>query len=97
MRISDWSSDVCSSDLLFLRRQAAGGDELDLDVVDRVLDDLELPDLRNLGVEHIAEEGPGPAAVRVDQHVAGTAQDAGQHRQPEIGRAACREGGCQYG
>src|SRR3546814_2169529 len=92
MRISDWSSDVCSSDLL------------DLDVVDRVLDDLELPDLRNLGVEHIAEEGPGPAAVRVDQHVAGTAQDAGQHRQPaaaraggadQIGRASCRERVCQ--
>src|SRR3546814_19386940 len=62
---------------LFLRRQAAGGDELDLDLVDRVLDDMELPDARNLGVEHISEEGPGPPAVRADQHVSGSAQAAG--------------------
>src|SRR3546814_9985832 len=33
MRISDWSSDVCSSDLLFQRIDMGGGEVADMDIV----------------------------------------------------------------
>src|SRR3546814_18177003 len=78
MRISDWSSDVCSSDL----EQDAG-------------------DIRP-GFEHASDQSFRPAhglafvyalaAARVEK-----AEPPGTRcRRTEIGRASCRERGCQY-
>src|SRR3546814_9780135 len=81
MRISDWSSDVCSSDLL-----DGVGDPVDLgDEVARVRDGdaVLLGDLGRDGRRSLAH---GPAGGRGgDQHPA------------QIGRASCRERVCQYG
>src|SRR3546814_10195448 len=82
MRISDWSSDVCSSDL-----DARSGDESrngDVQVADVVVQrraellDLVLPDADLAGPDAELEE-----AVR-------------EVANEEIGRASCRERVCQY-
>src|SRR3546814_8151267 len=85
-RISDWSSDVCSSDLLllgleqriegmeeFFLRGVLAGEELDVvdeQRVDRAEAQLEL--VHALGAQGL------------------------DHRTDEIGRASCRERVCQY-
>src|SRR3546814_4969218 len=88
MRISDWSSDVCSSDLrrLLLRKQhqqrIANARLMQLENVDgmrvaRHQLHLHLQEARVVGFEIDHER-------RVERHV-------------EIGRASCRERVCQYG
>src|SRR3546814_20844274 len=99
MRISDWSSDVCSSDLL---QHLLIGDFIDL------------PRLRNdawIGGVDAVDIGEDVAAVGVqcggerNRRRIGTA--AAERRDPvsrrqsmkagdEIGRASCRERVCQY-
>src|SRR3546814_16723839 len=93
MRISDWSSDVCSSDLLWvggvavlaesvLRRAAGAGA------------DIGEPGLHVIGragavvVGAVAQRGGGEVAQRagVDLGI----------RRGEIGRASCRGRVCQY-
>src|SRR3546814_1609177 len=88
MRISDWSSDVCSSDL--------GGDQDGLVLVEVVLQQalvelLAVEDVQAQGglVEH---QQPGvdrhhQRQVQLHDHALG---------EFEIGRASCRERGCQY-
>src|SRR3546814_4302160 len=68
MRISDWSSDVCSSDLAAWRRLRASG-------LSPAFDIKSLPQLGGLSLRRVA------AALQI----------------PQIGRAPCRERGCQYG
>src|SRR3546814_17719071 len=98
MRISDWSSDVCSSDLGEGRDGRIGGDAGEEIFARR--DDL-------VGVaaksETITEHHPH------DHRECGDGEDLGQHRchvlgadeaavkqRKEIGRASCRESVCQY-
>src|SRR3546814_17709820 len=105
MRISDWSSDVCSSDLLLadVAHQAV--------VVERGLADLDQQGGRLAGADALADGGDGVAddvavdfpkqavflgdlqeAQRLDQlAVAGVQAQEGQ-----IGRASCRERVCEY-
>src|SRR3546814_9919404 len=90
MRISDWSSDVFSSDLRpgprrrQLRRPAA---------------------LRTQQLRPVAGTAAVPRAAAEDQRRRGLVELPRQRRQllqaarrpvPEIGRASCRERGCQY-
>src|SRR3546814_2049942 len=80
MRISDWSSDVCSSDL--------DPHELGLPWLDRGCHRLDgVPDRRVVDAPQLLDlvEQAERAAVRVvrEDHV-------------EIGRASCRERVCQY-
>src|SRR3546814_2707340 len=76
MRISDWSSDVCSSDLCaWLRPRSCSSGSAEARPA-RHAGPVEWPHARNL---HIAGQ---PASDR-----AALAQ---------IGRASCRERGCQY-
>src|SRR3546814_3475639 len=82
MRISDWSSDVCSSDLPERRQDVGRQVQLDRAVVEL---DVELA-LRRLPGEGRGDFGGHGFGT---QPVAG----AGQH---EIGRASCRERVCQY-
>src|SRR3546814_11550842 len=59
MRISDWSSDVCSSDLAEKHRGLlADGDHVDLDALV-----LPLPDLAQQLAEQVVVEAAGEAAV----------------------------------
>src|SRR3546814_16778486 len=82
MRISDWSSDVCSSDLLapgFPERAAIGGVAL------RILRDglCPGPDCRVQALVYSSSPLVQGRAGRIDA-------------QMEIGRASCRERVCQY-
>src|SRR3546814_5210642 len=85
MRISDWSSDVCSSDLDHRLRQASQAQ-------DRARKQL-LQRHRFARVARclVTEHGdlqiePGAETVAV----------GGKHDHAEIGRASCRESVCQY-
>src|SRR3546814_13727067 len=112
MRISDWSSDVCSSDL----RQAAGGEA----GAERLREQrrraatvvAERQCLRAAPPGQTAEGAPEGIGVPLrDRRPDGAAQVVlAQYRgieavwrqrivrqRPQIGRASCREGVCQYG
>src|SRR3546814_5992445 len=101
MRISDWSSDVCSSDLLLGLGGGidAGGDHGNPHAAFHVPVERRADDDVGLGVDFLAdavgrlvdlEQGQVGAAGDVDQHAAGAL-----HRD-KIGRASCRERVCQY-
>src|SRR3546814_3646928 len=88
MRISDWSSDVCSSDLSCLgpdeglRMSVVAGDER-IDVV------LELLDAGEAGaLKGVSGQDREPDLDLVEPARVG--------RGEEIGRASCRERVCQY-
>src|SRR3546814_5322058 len=88
VRISDWSSDVCSSDLLgHLEVQGLAGALQHLAAVHRHTESALQP--RDLALQAVAAH-------------AGILQLARQHRnlaaeiRLEIGRASCRERVCQY-
>src|SRR3546814_9982025 len=95
MRISDWSSDVCSSDLLDagLVRQGA--------VLDA--DDEHVAELQALGrmqahQPHLVA-GVALVGMRQQRQRGGEVARAGVAAavEPEIGRTSCRESVCQYG
>src|SRR3546814_5524615 len=88
MRISDWSSDVCSSDLVAFPDTCVGTDS-------------HTPHVDALGVIAIGVGGLEaetvmlglPSMMRLPDIVG--VRLTGK-RQPEIGRASCRERVCQY-
>src|SRR3546814_3114509 len=89
MRISDWSSDVCSSDLYIaveprwaervLSHQPARGKD----------DKIAIGDSRNSAGAGQDREDTGIGMVETDR-------PNGVESAEEIGRASCRERGCQY-
>src|SRR3546814_9179511 len=79
LRISDWSSDVCSSDLALPGRQVLARQRVERDaVIDR---------LRG-GRPRLLRRRAARERKRQSQY------DRAHHK--EIGRASCRERGCQY-
>src|SRR3546814_2016478 len=88
MRISDWSSDVCSSDLLFLRRRVL----LPLKEAGQHFDRMAAGDLTaRVEVRNSNEIGQLFGALkRMQENLARTVS------QVQIGRASCRERVCQY-
>src|SRR3546814_5273912 len=88
MRISDWSSDVCSSDLLdavFAARHAPSGERLfnsvfTLGLMIGISDRDFVPLAPNEGIE----DAVFPHPARIGDTIR------------EIGRASCRERVCQY-
>src|SRR3546814_11597463 len=100
MRISDWSSDVCSSDLLYrvffnLAHNAleAGARELH----------LAARPVRDFLVIDVEDDGPGmpeEAKRNIFKPFAGSAREGGTGLglsiAQENGRASCRERVCQY-
>src|SRR3546814_7893976 len=86
VRISDWSSGVCSSDLRWLYRDTPR-------VVPRRIEAHLLP----LEVEHFLRHGD-PPLVRGDGRGMDEArgQLARAFGQRQIGRASCRDRVCQY-
>src|SRR3546814_13127933 len=99
MRISDWSSDVCSSDLLgrrqARRREQAAGILL-AHVVGEGLEALAA------GGDEVLVEHPLAAVVTLEQPLVeqleqpAVAVEAHLEEEVEIGRASCRERVCQY-
>src|SRR3546814_9158104 len=98
MRISDWSSDVCSSDLLPWRLQAL---QHDLELL--VLGPASPP----ARLHHFQPLDLGTALITVhkdsSQHHASPWQGGSRRRdtleallRAQIGRASCRERVCQY-
>src|SRR3546814_14637879 len=83
MRISDWSSDVCSSDLdSCYRVPAAGG-------VNSSIKDLTIWMMAQMG--RAPDVLPDGALDEVQEPRVGTPGEK------QIGKASCRERGCQYG
>src|SRR3546814_1108146 len=85
MRISDWSSDVCSSDLELLQR-AVDGAALAEEVLPHQRDGDHRRDHGSVepGPEEADPGDPGDHELREDE-------------RQQIGRASCRESVCQYG
>src|SRR3546814_16667866 len=98
MRISDWSSDVCSSDL----------------ALDTTLQDIVIRYERLRGKDALWVVGTDHAGIATQMVVERQMNAKGQKRtdftrdefvariwaweeEREIGRASCRERGCQYG
>src|SRR3546814_9141388 len=89
MRISDWSSDVCSSDLRQLRTRR-GGDAREQDHPVPEGEAGERDDAADL-----AAAEPRGAIDAVARRPAGEQRES-QIVAEQIGRASCRERGCQY-
>src|SRR3546814_5446891 len=86
MRISDWSSDVCSSDLLYPADSSPAGQELRLRQ-EYFFSSASLQDIVRRHIQYFGsiQTLPDKAAIQLnDTHPA------------EIGRASCRERVCQY-
>src|SRR3546814_19034010 len=88
MRISDWSSDVCSSDLLAVRPWLLRdpGQRV-IAIGPRMAEDLVIA-LAEVAAALILHDECVAAEHRLDRMARGPA---------EIGRASCRERVCQYG
>src|SRR3546814_6240838 len=84
MRISDWSSDVCSSDLDCVSGYRWGTDALRY---------LEAGERRERS--HVGLRGESPSDRRLTRRPGLVAQQA-PHAVGQIGRASCRERVCQY-
>src|SRR3546814_12455757 len=99
MRISDWSSDVCSSDLVVVGWGWDRGPPLQLAVLE--IEVLPPVDRRLAGHEYQHVSGL-PAAEPAITHPRQTHALVSRHQRPgdlgdaEIGRASCRERVCQY-
>src|SRR3546814_1122097 len=83
VRISDWSSDVCSSDLLTIFRRCGERVSIYDESVSRLT--RAMPARRAAVTSFRAARGFCVTAVRCDGLTC-----------PEIGRASCRERVCQY-
>src|SRR3546814_19937823 len=95
MRISDWSSDVCSSDLLQRTLVGAGDDAAAAAVVEQCVDGYLQHALfvAHDDVRRAQLDQPLETIVAVDD----AAQEVVEVRgREEIGRASCRERVCQY-
>src|SRR3546814_11763906 len=102
MRISDWSSDVCSSDLLYAqlyyqltdRLRAAGGFRYTWDTRNTVLHNRQI-----LGIPSNAPVAGTPLGVNCNLDMPDappTATECNQTQNAKIGRASGRESVCQY-
>src|SRR3546814_12268654 len=105
MRISDWSSDVCSSDL----RDPVGHGQCFVLIVRDINDSQSKSalDSLDLDLQMFAKLTVERAERLVHQHEVGFEPQRARQRDPlpltarqgvgKIGRASCRERGCQYG
>src|SRR3546814_12539796 len=105
MRMSDWSSDVCSSDLEILLRETRasdvvgrlGGDEFGVILAQSALEPAAAKAAKladTIAAEGAVWDGHAlPVSVAYGAHTL----RRGPRADGEIGRASCRERVCQYG
>src|SRR3546814_6221402 len=93
MRISDWSSDVCSSDLRVIRnhRQAAYGATSGYEALSIAPVPLDAANCPDRALVDAARRAWDQALALGEQHGYRNAQAT-----VKIGRASCRERVCQY-
>src|SRR3546814_5197556 len=91
MRISDWSSDVCSSDLAMIER-IAHEVEPNAKILGKISGEAFLTPPGELS-ELVADAIHAETDVRPEMSTTGGTSDA---RFLQIGRASCRERVCQY-
>src|SRR3546814_1837521 len=98
MRISDWSSDVCSSDRTAILLAAGEGSRLRSVSHSKPLCIVDGKPLIDHALERLARAGLRRAIV-VTGYLAGEVEShlAMGRYAIEIGRASCRESVCQYG
>src|SRR3546814_16047623 len=113
MRISDWSSDVCSSDLS-PARSGFQAEALETPFARRVDDIIKhvrgdaLPqagfggaprlDLAMLSIAHFERAAPRKFVIVVDRPVGHVPRaEAAEIGEVKLGRSACRERACTYG
>src|SRR3546814_14660921 len=89
MRISDWSSDVCSSDLTSALTE--------LESVKSRLQDAEAHGEQYRKIAHAAEQTVKQLMQKNKERESQQKSELEQARQEQIGRAQYRERGCQYG
>src|SRR3546814_15312440 len=100
MRISDWSSDVCSSDLHKLELNAAAIDD-DIDACWEVLAEPVQTVMRRYGLPQPYEQlkaltrGKGINREGLTEFIGGLDLPA-EPKARQIGSASCRERVCQY-
>src|SRR3546814_5488731 len=103
MRISDWSSDVCSSDLpVVVENKPGGGGAVGLMMVSHTKPDGYTLGMGATGAIAVNPHRPGASPLKPEQDLTPVAKldniplvmIAG--KSTEIGRAACRERVCQY-
>src|SRR3546814_5727373 len=101
MRISDWSSDVCSSDLNLKQRVASHSAGRDAAAGKPA--SIPAADLNHEGprvLQHAIFRLQRPALIEMVIHALGIEEVlnpvARQNEADEIGRASCRERVCQY-
>src|SRR3546814_15862664 len=99
MRISDWSSDVCSSDLVAEEKEQQPAyriEEQDVAEPDQIeMREAEQREPDHAGIMRRRRAAPLRRGAFDDEQGAGAEQ---QREKPahQIGRASCRERGCQY-
>src|SRR3546814_7337618 len=97
MRISDWSSDVCSSDLKYLLRVATKEVDCEVAAIHRIIDTMDLAqqqDSSTVNKNRVAEltlRAKAPVAFDLSASFEATGRFV-----LEIGRASCRGRVCQY-
>src|SRR3546814_6826087 len=90
MRISDWSSDVCSSDLVGGRQgQREGGGDVHRDLLAQRLQNV------SRGIALQRDQNADLAQAR-SGGVVDIGNDHALAHLDQIGRASCRESGCKY-
>src|SRR3546814_21098207 len=96
MRISDWSSDVCSSDLLYAGAVAQPDIEQAIPVVElRIVE--KIPGLRHGSRRNAVVHQPTHQFLAVElPHYVRKGLPRDVMRRQHIGRASCRERVCQY-
>src|SRR3546814_8507913 len=96
MRISDWSSDVCSSDLIAAAGVEHGRVQRDVRVGRATVAVINRLECTQVQLQYVV--GTQRVAGATDRHdpprILESAQQCGFH--DEIGRASCRERVCQY-
>src|SRR3546814_3084211 len=96
MRISDWSSDVCSSDLANLKTQLKSYMEMvsqPIEIVACLDDGAKSRELREL-LQEI--EGMSDKISLTERNDSDERKPSFTINRSEIGRASCRERVCQY-
>src|SRR3546814_2501193 len=88
MRISDWSSDVCSSDLVRSRR--VGGATYQVPV------EVRAERAQALAIRWLISAARARSENTMAARLSGELLDAANNRGNEIGRASCRERVCPY-